>query len=34
MKDGEVTTSKGIPFTIVHQYDRTPWKEIIEKKYS
>ena len=24
MKNGEVTTSTGIPFTIVHQYDRVP----------
>lgn len=29
-----VCTSTGIPFTIVHQYDRVPqWKEIIERKY-
>ncbi len=34
MKDGEVTTSKGIPFTIVHQYDRVPeWRSVIEAKY-
>lgn len=29
-----VCTSSGIPFTLVHQYDRVPeWKEIVEKKY-
>ena len=29
-----ICTSKGIPFSIVHQYDRVPtWKEMIEKKY-
>jgi hypothetical protein len=34
MVDGVVCTSKGIPFSIVHQYDRVPeWREIIEKKY-
>ena len=34
MKDGEVTTSTGLPFTIVHQYDRVPeWRKIIEAKY-
>jgi hypothetical protein len=34
-EDGIVKTSTGIPFSIVHQYDRVPeWKEIIEKKYS
>jgi len=32
--DGVVYTSKGIPFSIVHQYDRTPWKNIIEEKYA
>ena len=35
MQDDIVTTSQGIPFTIVHQYDRIPdWKKIIEEKYS
>lgn len=29
----QVCTSDGTPFAIVHQYDRTPWREIIEKKY-
>lgn len=34
MHDNIVCTSKKIPFTIVHQYDRVPkWKTIIEKKY-
>ncbi len=29
-----VTTSTGIPFTIVHQYDRVPeWRKVIEAKY-
>jgi hypothetical protein len=29
-----VTTSKGIPYHIVHQYDRVPeWRKIIEAKY-
>jgi hypothetical protein len=33
-KDGIVYTSKGKPFTIVHQYDRVPeWKSHIQKKY-
>jgi len=33
--DGDkVVTSKGIEYTIVHQYDRVPeWKKIIEAKY-
>ena len=32
--NGEVLTSKGIPFTIVHQYDRVPeWKAAIEAKF-
>jgi hypothetical protein len=31
--DNTVCTSKGEPFALVHQYDRTPWKEMIEKKY-
>jgi len=30
-----VCTSEGIPFIIVHQYDRIPeWKKLIEEKYS
>ena len=34
-KDGLVCTSEGIPFSIVHQYDRVPeWKNIIEEKYA
>jgi hypothetical protein len=34
INDDIVTTSTGIPFTIVHQYDRVPkWKQIIEAKY-
>lgn len=32
--DNTVCTSEGNPFALVHQYDRTPWKEIIEKKYA
>jgi len=29
-----ICTSKGVPFSIVHQYDRVPdWKKIVEKKY-
>lgn len=34
--DGDIVkTSKGIPYALVHQYDRIPnWKSIIEKKYS
>jgi hypothetical protein len=33
--DGDIVkTSTGIPFAIVHQYDRIPeWNEIITKKY-
>jgi hypothetical protein len=32
---GNVTTSKGKDFTIVHQYDRIPeWRKIIEEKYN
>jgi hypothetical protein len=31
--DGMVATSEGIDYTIVHQYDRTEWRELIEKKY-
>jgi hypothetical protein len=31
----EVTTSTGIPFTIVHQYDRVPeWRKLLEEKYA
>jgi hypothetical protein len=34
MVNGEVTTSEGNPYTIVHQYDRVPfWRETIEVKY-
>ena len=34
MVGDEVTTSAGIPFTIVHQYDRVPhWRKVIEAKY-
>jgi len=34
MNENEVTTSTGIPFTIVHQYDRVPqWRKVIEAKY-
>ena len=34
LKDGKISTSTGIPFTIVHQYDRVPaWRHIIEAKY-
>ncbi|MEY2924117.1 MAG: hypothetical protein RLZZ337_665 [Bacteroidota bacterium] len=33
--DSTVCTSKGVPFCIVHQYDRVPhWKHIIEEKYA
>jgi len=33
--DGVVCTSSGVPFTIVHQYDRVPeWKQIIEGRYA
>jgi hypothetical protein len=33
--DDQVTTSTGIPFTIVHQYDRVPeWRKILEEKYN
>jgi len=32
---GNVTTSRGKDFTIVHQYDRIPeWRKIIEEKYN
>ena len=35
MVGDEVTTSTGIPFTIVHQYERVPeWRKIIEEKYA
>jgi hypothetical protein len=35
MKDGNVCTSDGTPFALVHQYDRVPeWKNIIEEKFS
>ena len=35
MVDGEVATSAGKAFTIVHQYDRVPeWKKVIEEKYN
>jgi hypothetical protein len=33
LDDDKVVTSTGIEYTIVHQYDRTPWREVIEKKY-
>jgi len=34
LKDDMICTSEGIPFSIVHQYDRVPeWKKMIEKKY-
>jgi len=34
INENEITTSTGIPFTIVHQYDRVPqWKKVIEAKY-
>lgn len=33
-KDGLVKNSKGVPFVIVHQYDRVPeWMEYYSKKY-
>lgn len=32
--DDEIATSTGIPYSIVHQYDRVPdWKTIIQNKY-
>jgi hypothetical protein len=35
MIDGNVVTSTGKVFTIVHQYDRIPeWKKIIEETYN
>ena len=34
LKDGEITTSTGNPYYIVHQYDRVPeWKKIIEERF-
>jgi hypothetical protein len=34
IKDDIVTTSKGTPYYIVHQYDRVPeWRKLIEVKY-
>jgi hypothetical protein len=34
IEDGIVKTSTGVPFAIVHQYDRVPeWRKIIEDKY-
>ena len=34
MVSGEVTTSEGVPYSIVHQYDRVPfWRETLEVKY-
>lgn len=33
-EDGIVKTSLGVPFTIVHQYDRVPeWKKFVQEKY-
>jgi len=35
MEGGIIKTSKGKPFTIVHQYDRVPaWRHIIQMKYT
>ena len=35
MEGGVVKTSKGKPFTIVHQYDRVPsWRHLIQMKYT
>jgi hypothetical protein len=31
--NNQICTSTGKTFTIVHQYDRTPWKTIIENTY-
>jgi hypothetical protein len=32
--NGEVVTSQGVPFTVVHQYDRVPdWKAALEAKF-
>ena len=34
LKDGQITTSTGIPYHIVHQYDRVPeWRKIIEERF-
>lgn len=34
LEGGKVVTSTGIPFTIVHQYDRVPtWRHVVEAKY-
>ena len=34
MEKDVVTTSKGTPYYIVHQYDRVPqWRKVIEEKY-
>ena len=34
MEGDKVVTSKGLEYTIVHQYDRVPeWRKLIEKKY-
>ena len=34
LKGDVVTTSTGIEYYIVHQYDRVPeWRKIIEEKY-
>lgn len=34
LKDGKITTSTGVPYHIVHQYDRVPaWRNIIEARY-
>jgi hypothetical protein len=33
-KDGIVTTDLGVPYAIVHQYDRVPeWKKFVQQKY-
>lgn len=32
-KNEEICTHHGDPFFLFHQYDRTPYKEVIEKKY-
>lgn len=34
-EDGLVKTSSGLPFYVVHQYDRVPdWAELVRKKYN